>query len=107
MRRLAAVAAENRADIVAAALQVRLRRLHDAEIDLVAGFHLHRIFGAERVVLLGGAPDEIRGWLHLHGLAQRRLDHLVRLGELVGLLFALSCAPSTIMVAVRCQDLTA
>src|SRR5262249_3126449 len=44
--RLAAVAAEQRANIIPARTELLLRRLRDAEINLVAGMHLHRILGA-------------------------------------------------------------
>src|ERR1700751_710512 len=85
MRALGSIAAKNRADAAAAGAQLLLRGLHDAEIDLVAGFDLARVLGAQSVVLHCGAPNEIRRRLHLHGLAHRRFDHVVSLVELVAL----------------------
>src|SRR5580704_13856019 len=83
MRAFGSIAAKNRADAVAAGAQLLLCGLHDAQIDLVAGFDLDRVLGAQGVILHGGAPNEVRRRLHLHGLAHRRFDHVVSLVELV------------------------
>src|SRR5438876_4849768 len=56
MRFLASVSAEQRTDIASTGAQFLLRRLRDAEIDLVAGTHLHGVLGAERVILLRKPP---------------------------------------------------